>query len=149
VRAVIQRVKRSWVEVEGRVVGSIGRGLNVLLGIGKDDDEKDAEVLAKKIVNLRIFENEKGKFYYSLLDIGGHILVISQFTLYANVRKGRRPSFEEAKAPSEAERLYEFFIERLKDEGIKVEKGIFGAMMNVYIENWGPVTIVMDSKELL
>ncbi len=148
-KVVIQRVRRSWVEVDGKVVGSIGRGLNILLGVGKGDREKDVEILVNKIINLRIFENEEGKFFYSLLDIKGEALVISQFTLYASVKKGRRPSFEGAEEPAKAEKLYERFVEKMKREGIKVEKGIFGAMMNVYIENWGPVTIVMDSRELL
>ncbi len=148
-KVVLQRGKRSWVEVEGKVVGSIGKGLNILVGIGKGDEEKDIDILVKKIVNLRIFENEEGKFFYSLKDINGEVLVISQFTLYANVKKGRRPSFEDAEVPSKAEELYNLFISKLKEEVSKVESGVFGAMMNVYIENWGPVTIVMDSKELL
>ncbi len=147
-RAVIQRVKESWVKVDGKVVGKIGEGLNILLGVGKGDTEEDIKKLSQKILNLRIFEDEKGKFQYSVLDIKGEILVISQFTLYANVKKGRRPSFEEAEKPERAKELYEKFVEELKKSGLKVETGIFGAMMEVYILNWGPVTIVMDSKEL-
>ena len=147
-RAVVQRVKESKVIVDGKVVGQIGKGLNILLGVGKGDTEEDVKKLAKKILNLRIFENEEGKFHYSLLDIGGEVLVISQFTLYANVKKGRRPSFEEAEEPKRAKELYEKFVEEVKSYGVKVETGIFGAMMEVYILNWGPVTIIVDSKEL-
>ncbi len=148
-RAVVQRVRRSKVEVDGEVVGEIGKGVNILLGVGKGDEEKDIDVLVKKIVNLRIFEDGKGKFNYSLLDVKGEALVISQFTLYANVKKGRRPSFEDAEEPRRAKELYERFVERMKEEGVTTKTGIFGAMMNVYIENWGPVTIVLDSKELM
>ena len=147
-RAVLQRVNRSWVKVDGRVVGEIGRGLNVLLGVGKGDTEEDAKKLASKIVNLRIFEDDRGKFQHSLLDIGGEALVVSQFTLYASVRKGRRPSFEEAEEPSKAKDLYERFVEEVRSFGVRVETGVFGAMMEVYIENWGPVTIVLDSADL-
>ncbi len=147
-RAVLQRVNRSWVKVDGRVVGEIGRGLNVLLGVGKGDTEEDAKKLASKIVNLRIFEDDRGKFQHSLLDIGGEALVVSQFTLYASVRKGRRPSFEEAEEPSKAKDLYEKFVEEVRSFGVRVETGVFGAMMEVYIENWGPVTIVLDSADL-
>lgn len=147
-RAVVQRVKESRVVVEGKVVGQIGKGLNVLLGIGKGDTEEDVKKLANKILNLRIFENEEGKFYYSLLEVGGEILVVSQFTLYASVKKGRRPSFEEAEEPQRAKDLYERFVEEVRSYGVKVETGVFGAMMEVYILNWGPVTIILDSKEL-
>ena len=147
-RAIIQRVKESRVVVDGKVVGQIGKGLNILLGVGKGDTEEDIKKLVKKILNLRIFENEEGKFHYSLLDIGGEVLIVSQFTLYANVKKGRRPSFEEAEEPKRAKELYEKFVEEVKSYGVKVETGIFGAMMDVYILNWGPVTIIVDSKEL-
>ncbi len=148
-RAVVQRVNRSQVKVNGLVVGSIGRGLNILLGIKKGDSEEDAQKLVKKIVNLRIFEDKKGKFQLSLLDIEGEALIISQFTLYANTRKGRRPSFEEAEEPKRAEELYNFFVREFKKTGVKkVETGIFGAMMEVLIENWGPVTILLDSEQL-
>ena len=147
-RAIIQRVKESRVVVDGKVVGQIGKGLNILLGVGKGDTEEDIKKLVKKILNLRIFENEEGKFHYSLLDIGGEVLVVSQFTLYANVKKGRRPSFEEAEEPKRAKELYEKFVEEIKSYGVKVETGIFGAMMDVYILNWGPVTIIVDSKEI-
>jgi len=145
---VVQRVKKSWVEVDGKIVGSINEGLNVLLGVGKGDTEEDVEKLAKKILNLRIFEDERGKFQYSVLDVKGELLVISQFTLYANVKKGRRPSFEEAEEPKRAKELYEKFVEKLRESGLKVETGIFGAMMDVFIENWGPVTIIIDSREI-
>ncbi len=147
-RAVVQRVKESRVIVDGKVVGEIGRGLNVLLGIGKGDTEEEARKLAEKIVNLRIFEDERGKFQYSLLDVGGEILVVSQFTLYASVRKGRRPSFEKAERPERARELYEYFVGYLREKGLKVETGVFGAMMEVYILNWGPVTIIIDTEEL-
>jgi D-tyrosyl-tRNA(Tyr) deacylase len=147
-RAVVQRVRRSWVKVEGKTVGEIGTGLNVLLGVGRGDTEEDAKKLARKIAHLRIFEDERGKFQHSLLDVGGEVLVISQFTLYANVKKGRRPSFEEAEEPERARFLYGMFIEEMRSLGVKVETGVFGAMMEVYIENWGPVTIVLDSSEL-
>ena len=147
-RAIVQRVKESWVKVDGKVVGKIGEGLNILLGVGKGDTEEDIKKLSQKILNLRIFEDENGKFQYSVLDIKGEILVISQFTLYANVKKGRRPSFEEAEKPERAKERYEKFVEELKKSGLKVETGIFGAMMEVYILNWGPVTIVIDSKEI-
>ncbi|AAC06704.1 D-aminoacyl-tRNA deacylase [Aquifex aeolicus] len=147
-RAVIQRVKKSWVEVDGKVVGSINEGLNVFLGVRKGDTEEDIEKLVNKILNLRIFEDERGKFQYSVLDIKGEILVVSQFTLYANVKKGRRPSFEEAEEPKRAKELYEKFVDKIKESGLKVETGIFGAMMDVFIENWGPVTIIIDSREI-
>ncbi len=147
-RAVVQRVEESHVKVNGKVVGKIGRGLNILLGIKKGDTEEDARKLVDKISKLRIFEDERGKFQHSLLDIEGEVLIISQFTLYANVRKGRRPSFELAEEPKRAEELYNRFVEIFKETGLKVETGIFGAMMDVYIRNWGPVTIVLDSEEL-
>ncbi len=147
-RAVVQRVEESYVKVNGKVVGKIGRGLNILLGIKRGDTEEDARKLVDKISKLRIFEDERGKFQHSLLDIEGEVLIISQFTLYANVRKGRRPSFELAEEPKRAEELYNRFVEIFKETGLKVETGIFGAMMDVYIRNWGPVTIVLDSEEL-
>ncbi len=147
-RALIQRVKESYVKVDGEVVGKIGKGLNVLLGVGKGDTEDDAKLLANKLLNLRIFEDESGKFNLSLLDVGGEVLVVSQFTLYASVRKGRRPSFEEAERPERAKDLYMHFVDLLRKEGVKVETGIFGAHMEVYILNDGPVTILLDSKDL-
>lgn len=147
-RAVVQRVEESYVEVDGKIVGKIGRGINILLGIKKGDTEEDARKLVDKISKLRIFEDERGKFQHSLLDIKGEVLIISQFTLYANVKKGRRPSFELAEEPKRAEELYNRFVELFRETGLKVETGIFGAMMDVYIRNWGPVTIVLDSEEL-
>ncbi|GAB6065384.1 D-aminoacyl-tRNA deacylase [Aquifex pyrophilus] len=147
-RAVVQRVKSSKVVVDGKVVGEIGEGLNILLGVGKGDTEEDIKKLVDKVLNLRIFENEEGKFYYSVMDIKGELLIVSQFTLYANVKKGRRPSFEEAEKPQRAKELYEKAVEEFRKSGLKVETGIFGAMMDVFIENWGPVTIILDTKNL-
>lgn len=146
--AVVQRVSSSEVKVGGKVAGKIGRGINVLLGVEKGDGEEDAEKLAEKIVNLRIFEDERGKFQFSLREVGGSALVVSQFTLCANLKKGRRPSFERAEDPSRARDLYERFCSILEEKGLRVERGVFGAMMEVYILNWGPVTFVLNSREL-
>lgn len=145
--AVIQRVLKSYVEVDGKVVGEIGRGINILLGISKEDREEDVDKLVNKIVNLRIFEDEKGKMNLSILDIKGEVLVISQFTLLANLKKGRRPSFENAALPEEAKRLYELFIDRISFY-LPTQKGIFGADMKVFILNDGPVTFILNSKDL-
>jgi len=145
-RALIQRVKEASVEVKGKVVGEIGNGLVILLGVCEKDTEKDGEFLANKIANLRIFEDEKGKFNLSLLDIEADALVISQFTLYADTKKGRRPSFTKAAPPQKANDLIEIFIDELKSFGIKTSKGIFGAKMLVKIFNNGPVTILLDSS---
>jgi D-tyrosyl-tRNA(Tyr) deacylase len=147
VRAIIQRVKASWVLVDGEEVGRIDLGLTVLLGIGKGDSKKDADKLADKILNLRIFEDEKGKFNYSVLDVKGSVLVVSQFTLYANLRKGRRPSFEEAEDPEKARELYNYFVE-VMSKSVPVSTGKFGASMELYIINLGPATFLLDSKEL-
>ncbi len=146
-RAIVQRVKASWVLVDGEEVGRIGMGLNVLLGVGKGDTQEDADKLANKILNLRIFEDEKGKFNYSVLDVKGSVLIVSQFTLYANIKKGRRPSFEEAENPSRAKELYDYFVE-VMSKSVPVSTGRFGASMEVHIVNWGPVTIFLDSREL-
>ncbi len=146
-RAVLQRVRESKVIVEGVEVASIGEGLNILLGVGVGDDEEDVKRLVEKTVNLRIFEDSSGKFNLSLLDIKGSALVVSQFTLYANTKKGRRPSFELAEKPDRAKELYELFVKRLS-EYVPTRCGVFGAMMEVHIVNWGPVTIILDSKEL-
>ena len=146
-RAVVQRVKESSVKVEGDVVGSIGLGFNILLGIGKDDSEEDLKYLKDKIINLRVFEDEDGKMNLSLQDVGGDLLVISQFTLYGDCRKGRRPNFMSALGGEEAERLYELFIKECSKEGINVKSGRFGAEMEVHIINDGPVTILLDSKK--
>jgi D-tyrosyl-tRNA(Tyr) deacylase len=145
-RAVIQRVKEARVEVDGETVGRIGEGVLVLLGAGKDDTEEDAQYLAEKILSLRIFEDTEGKMNLSVMETGGSVLVVSQFTLYGDCRKGRRPSFDKA-APTEiAERLYELFVDELKERGAKVETGRFRAMMDVHLVNWGPVTLMLDSK---
>ncbi|BAT71973.1 D-tyrosyl-tRNA(Tyr) deacylase [Thermosulfidibacter takaii ABI70S6] len=147
-KAVIQRVNKSWVEVDGKIVGAINKGINCLLGVEQQDDEEQAIWLADKIVNLRIFEDQQGKMNLSLLDINGELLVVSQFTLLADCIKGRRPSFTRAAPPKEAERLYNFFIDYLRQKyNIKVETGMFGAMMKVYIENDGPVTFIIDTRE--
>jgi D-aminoacyl-tRNA deacylase len=145
VRAVIQRVKCSSVKVNGEIVGEINRGLNVLLGIAKGDTSEDVKYLRDKIINLRIFEDEEGKLNKSLLDIGGELLIVSQFTLYGDCRKGRRPNFMEALGGEEAQRLYEEFVSSCKDNIGKVGTGVFGADMDVHIINDGPVTLLLDS----
>lgn len=144
-RAVIQRVSSASVTVEGAVVGSIGAGLLVLLGVGQGDTEADADYLAEKIANLRIFEDAEGKMNLSLLDAGGAALVVSQFTLYGDVRRGRRPSFTSAAPPDEADRLYQYCCARLAALGIPIARGVFQAMMSVALVNEGPVTILLDS----
>jgi len=146
-KIVLQRVREGSVEVEGKIVGQIGKGLVLLLGATVGDGEKEVVYLADKCANLRIFEDQEGKMNLSVLEVGGEILVISQFTLYGDTRKGRRPSFTEALEPKEAEKLYLMFIDYLKEKGLKVEQGIFGAKMLVKIFNDGPVTFVLDSKE--
>ncbi len=148
-RAVIQRVTEASVTVDGQVVGAIDRGLVILLGIRDGDEPADADYLAEKIVHLRIFNDDDGKMNRSLLDVQGSVLAISQFTLYANTRKGRRPSFVEAAPPERAEPLYEYFMEQLRQRGVRVEKGVFGASMLVKIFNDGPVTIIIDSDDRL
>ncbi|MDP6532901.1 MAG: D-aminoacyl-tRNA deacylase [Candidatus Marinimicrobia bacterium] len=146
-KAVIQRCSRGKVMVSGNTIGSIENGLVILLGVQKDDAEADADYLAEKIANLRIFNDENEKMNLSIQDVKGSALVISQFTLCGDTKKGRRPSFINAAAPEEGNRLYEYFMERLQDEGIPVESGEFGAMMDVNLVNSGPVTFVLDSKE--
>jgi D-tyrosyl-tRNA(Tyr) deacylase len=146
VRAVIQRVSESNVVVDGRVVGKIGRGLLVLVGVARDDDERDAEYIAGKIAGLRCFADEDSKFNRSVEDVGGSILVISQFTLLGDCRKGRRPSFTDAAAPDLAVPLYESVVRRLREMGFTVETGEFGAHMDVTLVNDGPVTLMLDSK---
>ena len=146
-RAVIQRVSQAAVEVAGKTVAEIDRGMVVLLGVRQDDSQEDARYLAKKVAGLRIFEDSEGKMNLSMAEVAGKVLVISQFTLYANTRKGRRPSFIEAALPEKADSLYQFFIQSLQSESIPVEKGIFGAMMMVKIFNEGPVTIIIDSED--
>lgn len=144
-RAVIQRVSQARVNVGEQIVGEIGEGLCILLGVGKQDDEESAKSLADKITNLRIFADEQGKMNRSIIDTGGELLVVSQFTLYADCRKGNRPSFSDAALPADAERLYQYFTQRLCDAGLKVTTGQFQAHMNVALVNDGPVTIFIES----
>jgi len=146
-RAVLQRVTKADVAVDDEVIGAIGPGLVVLLGVGQNDTEADADYLAEKIVNLRIFEDESGKLNRSLLDCGHSMLVVSQFTLWADCRKGRRPSFSWAAPPETADRLYEYFIRKIKQTGVSVATGRFQAMMLVSLVNDGPVTIALDSEK--
>ena len=146
-RAVVQRVKESRVEVKNRVVGQIGPGLLVLVGVGLDDTLKDCEYLAGKVSHLRIFSDEKGSMNLSLLDTGGAALVVSQFTLWGDCRKGRRPSFVKAAPPEPARDLYEHFVELLKQKGITVATGMFQEMMDVHLINDGPVTLMLDSHK--
>ena len=146
-RAVVQRVKESRVEIGGEVVGQISKGFLVLLGVAQGDDEQDCSYLADKIANLRIFPDEKGQMNLSLLDGGGEILVVSQFTLLGDCKRGRRPSFAKAAKPPEAQRLYEEFVRVLRAKGIQVETGRFQEMMDVYLINDGPVTLLLDSKK--
>ena len=146
-RAIIQRVKNSTVTVDGEIKGSVGKGYNILLGVMDGDGEAQAELLAAKVAKLRVFEDENGKMNKGILDIGGEILVISQFTLCADIRKGNRPSFTDSAPPQEADRLYKYFCAKLIENGIaKVETGVFAADMLVSIENDGPVTIWIDSR---
>lgn len=147
-KAVIQRVKNASVEVEGKTVGEIGQGLLVFLGVGQEDNEKVAQKIVDKISGMRIFEDEDGKTNLSSADIKAEILVISQFTLYANCRKGNRPSFIEAAPPDMANELYEYTVSLLREKFEKTETGIFGADMKVSLLNDGPFTIILDSKEL-
>jgi len=144
-RVVIQRVKKARVKVNKKLIGQIGQGLVVLFGVGKEDTEKDARYIVDKILHMRIFIKNEDRFDQSLLDVGGEILVVPQFTLYADTSKGRRPFFGEAAKPEVAERLYEKFIKILKEKGVKVENGQFGAKMEVELINDGPVTIILDS----
>lgn len=147
-RAVIQRVEKAQVDVDGETVGAIGPGLLVLLGIRQSDTADQIGVLAKKLVNLRIFENEAGKMDRSLSDIEGAMLVVSQFTLFASVKKGRRPSFTEAARPEVAEPMYEAFAQAVRDQGVEVATGRFGAHMDVSLTNDGPVTLIVDTDDL-
>ena len=145
--AVLQRVSSAQVTVDGQVTGSIGQGLVVLLGVHRDDTEADSTFLVEKAANLRIFSDEAGKMNLSLLDVGGSALIVSQFTLVGDWRKGRRPSYINAAAPEEGERLYEHFMNGLRARDIPVASGRFGALMQVQLVNDGPVTFVLDSKE--
>ena len=147
-RLVVQKVSQSSVKIEGEIVGAIDKGYMVLVGITNGDDELLVEKMVDKLVHLRIFEDENDKLNLSLLDVGGSVLSISQFTLYANCKKGRRPSFIDAAKPDISSPLYDFFNKKLEEKGINVERGVFGAMMEVSLINDGPVTIILDSNEL-
>ena len=146
-KALLQRVTRASVSVGSEVVGSIGQGLVVFVGVADEDAEEDARYLAQKTVGLRIFSDETGRFNLSVLDINGELLVVSQFTLLANTRKGRRPSFTEAAPPAQAEELFERFVEQAGASGLKVETGRFQQYMQVEIHNDGPVTVLLDSRQ--
>ncbi|GAA6735031.1 D-aminoacyl-tRNA deacylase [Thermus oshimai] len=148
-RAVVQRVSEARVEVEGEVVGAIGVGLLVLLGVAREDNKEDALYLARKIVALRVFPDLEGKMNLSLKEVGGEVLLVSQFTLYADTRKGNRPSFLEAAPPEVGRRLFEAALEAFLEQGVHVETGVFGAHMRVHLVNDGPVTLILDSKDRL
>jgi D-tyrosyl-tRNA(Tyr) deacylase len=145
VRAVVQRVSSARVEVAGKIAGSVGKGLLVLLGVAQGDTDRQAEWLAEKIAGLRIFEDEAGKMNLSLLEVGGAALIVSQFTLLADCRRGRRPSFTDAAPLEEAERLYQVFVAKLRSAGLPVETGVFQAHMDVHLVNDGPVTLILDA----
>jgi len=146
-RAVVQRVSRAKVTVNGWASGEIGLGLLVLLGVGRPDTEADVNYLVEKIAGLRIFEDEDGKMNRSVRDAGGSVLAVSQFTLYGDVRRGKRPSFDDAAPPEQARRLYELFVEHIRAAGLRCETGRFQEMMQVELVNEGPVTILLDSKK--
>jgi len=146
-RAVVQRVSRAKVTVGAWTSGEIGWGLLVLLGVGAEDTESDAHYLAEKVAGLRIFEDENGKMNRSVVDVGGSVLAVSQFTLYGDVRRGKRPSFDAAAAPDHARRLYELFVERIRAAGLRCETGRFQETMKMELVNEGPVTILLDSKK--
>jgi len=146
-RLVLQRVRSSWVEVEGVVIGQIGVGLNILVGIGATDTEAELEWMARKCLELRLFPDRSGRLARSVQDIHGDLLVISQFTLYGDCRKGRRPDFGRAASTERAQQLYDQFVAMLQGSGLRVESGRFGAMMQVYIEDDGPVTVVLEREQ--
>jgi D-tyrosyl-tRNA(Tyr) deacylase len=146
-RAVVERVSRAKVTVNGWISGEIGMGLLVLLGVGQEDTDSDANYLAEKIAGLRIFEDHDGKMNRSVQEVGGSVLAVSQFTLYGDVRRGKRPSFDAAAPPEHARRLYELFVERIGEAGLRCETGRFQEMMQVKLVNDGPVTILLDSKK--
>ena len=146
-RAVLQRVTEARVDVDHKTVGAIGKGLLILLGVAKGDTQADADWLLEKIVNLRIFEDEVGKMNLSALDTKGGLLVVSQFTLYGDTRKGRRPGFDQAARPEDARTLYEYFLERARSTGLQTAAGIFQAEMAVHLSNDGPVTLICDSPQ--
>jgi D-tyrosyl-tRNA(Tyr) deacylase len=145
---VVQRVSEASVSVDGKVTGAVGLGLCVLLGVGQGDTEEDARWMAEKVVDLRIFEDEQGKMNQSVLDVGGAVLVVSQFTLFGDARKGARPGFTDAARPEVAQPLYARFCERVRERGVQVAEGVFRATMQVRIVNEGPVTLLLDSKKL-
>ncbi|MGA3347623.1 MAG: D-aminoacyl-tRNA deacylase [Candidatus Sulfotelmatobacter sp.] len=147
-RAVVQRVSRAQVSIDGEITGQIGLGLLVLLAVGRDDTEADAIYLAGKITGLRVFEDAQGKMNRSLQDAGGIVLAVSQFTLYGDVRRGKRPSFDAAALPEKARQLYEFFVEQIRAAGLRCETGRFQATMKVELINEGPVTILLDSAKI-
>jgi D-tyrosyl-tRNA(Tyr) deacylase len=146
-RAVVQRVSRAQVTVIGEITGQIGPGLLVLLAVGRDDTEADAIYLAEKIAGLRLFEDDQGKMNRSVQEVGGSVLAVSQFTLYGDVRRGKRPSFDAAAPPEKARQLYEFFVEKIRAAGLRCETGRFQEMMKVELVNEGPVTILLDSAK--
>ena len=148
-KVVVQRVHQASVDIDGRVVGKIGRGLLLLIGVAETDSESDAEYMADKCVHLRVFQDEQGKMNRSVLEENGQILAISQFTLLADTSRGRRPSFIAAAGPEKGERLYVYFIDCIRNFNLHVETGIFGAMMDVHLVNAGPVTVILDSKSNL
>ncbi|RKN83807.1 D-aminoacyl-tRNA deacylase [Paenibacillus ginsengarvi] len=145
-RIVVQRSKEAQVTVDGEVVGRIEQGLVALVGVTHEDTEQDARYLAEKLAGLRIFEDAEGKMNLSVLDAGGAVLSVSQFTLYGDTRKGKRPNFMAAARPEQAKPLYERFNELLREQGLRVETGVFGAMMDVQFTNWGPVTLLLESR---
>jgi D-tyrosyl-tRNA(Tyr) deacylase len=147
-RAIVQRVSSASVKVDGSVVGEICSGLLVLLGVASDDTESDADYLTEKIVRLRIFDDADGKMNLSVIDIDGAVLAVSQFTLFGDVRRGKRPSFDAAARPELAKKLYEYFVEHVRAAGVRCETGVFQATMKVELANEGPVTILLDSKKL-
>ncbi len=145
-RVIVQRVSASQVSVDGQVIGKIGRGLNLLVGIADTDTEAELTWMARKCLDLRIFPDDQGRFSQSVQNINGELLVISQFTLYGDCRKGRRPSFDRAALPDRAEALYDEFVAKLRQSGLQIETGRFGAMMSVAIANDGPVTIILERE---
>lgn len=147
-RAVIQRVLKAEVTVKGEPVGQIGKGLLVYLGVGGGDSEQDAEFMAEKLVNLRVFADDAGKMNRSVVDVGGQILLVSNFTLYGDCRRGRRPGFDAAAQPELAEQLYEKVVTSVAEQGVPVEKGLFGGYMHISSTNDGPVTLLLDSSRL-
>jgi len=147
-RAVVQRVSRAAVKVDGQLTGEIGKGLLVLVGVAQDDSEADGDYLGDKVAGLRVFEDSNGKMNLSVAEVGGAVLAVSQFTLFGDVRRGKRPSFDAAARPQQAKALYEYFVERIRARGLRCETGRFQEMMQVELVNSGPVTILLDSKKL-